>query len=271
MKLSTFFYQHPVFTIQEFTEFLRQHGQKNLGTQRALLAYHKQKGHVVSLRRGLFAVVPPLIEPQHLSVDPYLIMGRVAEDATIAYHSALDLHGFAYSIYNNFYFLSGEHVRPFTIHGYSFNCFNYPKRLFESKQTGFGVETLDRQGMLLRVTNIERTLVDVLGKPALGGGWEELWRSLESLVVLNIDQVIEYALLLGNTTTIAKVGFFLEQQQMQLKVSNDQLQRLEAHLPRSKHYLDNTLRLPGKLVKRWQLIVPDAILNKTWEEPHVYL
>ena len=45
------------------------------------------------------------------------------------------------------------------------------------------METLDRQGLPIRVTGLERTLVDVLDRPALAGGWEEAWRSWEGVAV----------------------------------------------------------------------------------------
>lgn len=66
-------------------------------------------------------------------------------------------------------------------------------------------------GVRLRVSNLERTMVDVSDRPQFGGGWEEIWRSLEGVEFFNLDAVIDYALLLENATAIAKVGFFPEQ------------------------------------------------------------
>jgi predicted transcriptional regulator of viral defense system len=65
--------------------------------------------------------------------------------------------------------------------------------------------------MELRIASLERTLVDALDRPDLSGSREEIWRSLESVEFFNLDKVVEYGLLLGNATTGAKVGFFLEQ------------------------------------------------------------
>lgn len=69
---------------------------------------------------------------------------------------------------------------------------------------------MDRAGLSVRVTSLERTLVDVLVRPDLGGGWEEIWRSLEMVEFFDLDVVIDYTLLFENATTAAKVGFFLE-------------------------------------------------------------
>ena len=70
----------------------------------------------------------------------------------------------------------------------------------------FGVISRKRSGVELRVTNFERTFVDVLDRPDLTGSWEEIWRSLESIEFFDLDQVVEYVLLLENATTAARWG-----------------------------------------------------------------
>ena len=83
----------------------------------------------------------------------------------------------------------------------------------EEGQECFGVETANRSGLAVRVTSLERTLVDVLDRPATSGGWEEIWRSLESVEYFDIEQVTECGLLLGNATTVAKVASILSSTQ----------------------------------------------------------
>jgi len=135
--------------------------------------------------------------------------------------------------------------------------------LRDQEQVLFGVETLDRLGQDVRVASLERSLVDVLDRPDLGGGWEEIWRSAESVEYYDISQVVEYALLLRNATTAAKVGFFLEQHQEQLTVEASQLDRLREVRSRQPHYLERGRS--GRLVAAWNLIVPEEVLNRTWE------
>ncbi len=118
----------------------------------------------------------------------------------------------------------------------------------------------------MRVTNLERTMVDVLERPELGGGWEEIWRSLESVEFFNLDQVVEYTLLLKNSTTAAKVGFFLKQHREALMVNDSHLNALCNLRPRKPHYMIRTPRKPGRLVGSWNLVVPIEILNRSWQE-----
>jgi len=70
----------------------------------------------------------------------------------------------------------------------------------------WGLETMDRHGQDVHVTSRERTFVDVLDRPDLGGGWEEVWRSLESLRLLVLDEVLTYLSFLDNATTAAPGG-----------------------------------------------------------------
>ena len=71
----------------------------------------------------------------------------------------------------------------------------------------------------------------------MAGGWEEIWRSLESVEFFDLDQVIEYTRLLENSTTAAKVGFFLEQHREALMVEEGHLDSLRKLCPRHPHYL----------------------------------
>jgi predicted transcriptional regulator of viral defense system len=55
----------------------------------------------------------------------------------------------------------------------------------------FGVEEIYRQGLSISITSLARTYVDLLDRVKLGGGWEEVIRSINKISVLNVDQVIQ--------------------------------------------------------------------------------
>ncbi|KIG14999.1 hypothetical protein DB30_06190 [Enhygromyxa salina] len=130
---------------------------------------------------------------------------------------------------------------------------------------GGGIETVLGAGGRVRVCTCERAMVDVLHTPALGGGWEEIWRSLEMIEFLDLNAVISYALRLDSGTTAARVGLFLEQHRERLFVEEADLERLASHAPKDARYLD-TSRAPGRLVHPWNLIVPEQVLNQSWGE-----
>ena len=79
-------------------------------------------------------------------------------------------------------------------------------------------------------------------------------------------KVVEYALLLGNATTGAKVVLFLEQHREALMVGEHYLKTLRDMRPRQPHYISRSKRKSGRLVPEWNLVVPEEILERSWEE-----
>ncbi len=266
MKLENFFRQRPVFTNEEFADYLSSRGTCNARTRDSLLAYHKKTGRILGVRRGLYTVMHPDANPETHPVDPFLLAAKMSDDSVLAYHTALEFHGKAYSVFEHFYYLTGRSVRTTVFRSNRFRAISFPKKLGLKNQENFGVVVGERAGIDVRVTSLERTLVDVLNRPDLGGEWEEIWRSLESVEFFDLDKVVEYTLLLENATTAAKVGFFLDQHREALMVEDAHLKALKGLRPQNPHYFDRSDRKNGRLVKEWNLIAPHEVLERSWEE-----
>lgn len=269
MSLIELFEQYPVFTHDECRQFLIAQGTDNTNTQRELLSYHLKRKNIVRIRRELYASLPisSRQSAESFQVDPYLIAGRISNDAVLAYHTAFDFHGVSYSLYHKLTFMSQSHIRPFTFQQTNYICLSFPKPLVDQHCIDFEVINADRQGLNIKVTSLERSIVDALDRPDYAGGWEEIWRTAEHIPILNLDKVIEYAKLLNNATTFAKLGFFLEQFKDQFKVDEQSLNVLEKLKPNGAHYLERNKRESGKLFKRWNLVIPNSIVDRNWEEP----
>jgi predicted transcriptional regulator of viral defense system len=257
-----FFATHPVFTHEEFA---RSRSERSPRTVDSLLRKHVASGRIVRVRRGLYATQPPGVKPDAVEVDSYLLATKTADDATVSHHAALQFHGRAYSVWSQVTFLTRRNTRSFRFRTTEFVPVQPPNSVAELPDMGGSVELVAHAGGRVRVTTCERAMVDVLHTPALGGGWEETWRSLEMVEFFDLDAVISYTLALDTALTAARVGFFLEQHRDALFVEDRYLEMVEAHCPRQARYLDHS-RESGQLVKRWQLIVPERVLHRTWEE-----
>lgn len=267
VDLSTFITQHRIFTIDEIKKYYGV-GEKNR-TLRNLVGYHLKCGHLIHIRRGLYYTVPKGVDPENCPVDPYLIASKLAEDSVLAYHTALAYLGGLYTVRNDFVFLTQTKIKtPFTFRETIFHASSVPLNLVSTKSFDFGVQASDHLGHKILVTSLERTLVDILDRPSLTGSWEEIWRSLESVEYFNLDQVLQYALLLGNATTIAKLGFFLEMHRERLMVQDQHLEVLHNHSPSKPHYLERDNKGHQKLIKKWNLLVPAELIDRSWEEPN---
>jgi len=260
-----FFARSPVFTHSEFLAAHAVGTERSVHTANNLLAYHLEAGHIVRVRRGLYATVPRGVDPVTATVDPYLVATKLAADAVVAYHAALQFHGKAYSVSNRFAYLTRRRARPLRFRGVEFVPVPVPVALRGVANAESGIVEHLHAGGTVRVTTLERTLVDVLDAPRHGGGWEEVWRSLESVEFFDLDAVVKYACMLGSALTVARVGFFLEQHRDTLMVEQRHLETLAAHAPRQPRYLDRR-REHGALDSRWNLIVPHRIRSRAWAD-----
>ena len=265
MKPTDFFDRHPVFRFDDFAAAHAANGRRSRQTTAAVLRQHVAAGRLLNLRRGLYATVPRGVDPEHYSVDPYLLDTRLAPDGVVAYHAALQFHGKAYSLWNRFHYLTRGRQHRFTFGDQEFVPVRVPAALRDLPDLGGGVVERPHAGGMVRVTTLERTLVDVLDSPQRCGSWEEVWRSLEMVEFFDLDAVLAYTRVLGSALTAARVGFFLEQHRNTLMVEEHHLKPFRDLAPGQSRYLD-ARREPGKFVKNWNLVVPERVLNRSWED-----
>ncbi len=265
MNMETFLSHNQIFTTEEMRAALEI--EKGSSTLNNLLAYHLRQGHIIRIRKGIYYTILRGADAKTHSIDPYLIASKMTADATLAYHTSLGFHGKLHSLRTDFIYITQRKLKPpFVFRNTSFKGISIPKGTLGHPD--FGVEMVEYLGCKIRVTTLERTFVDILDRPNLIDNWEEIWRSLESIGYLNIQQVLAYAKLLNNATTYARVAFFLDQHRAAFSLSERDLVVFDTFIPKSPHYLDLHNKEPNQLVARWNLIVPKSLLHRTWEEPH---
>ena len=260
-----FFDVTPVFTRAEFEAARTETARRSPRTTDSLLRRYVADGRLLRVRAGLYAVVPRGAAAAAAPVDPYLVATKLAPDATLAYHAALQFWGKAYSVWQRFHFVTETSTRALRFRGLEFVPVMVPLPLRQLPTSERYVTEQRHAGGTVRVSTLERTLVDVLDVPSNAGGWEEVWRSLEMVEFFDLDAVASYAVKLGSALTAARVGFFLEQHREALMVEDKHLEPLRRLRPRQPRYLD-ARRKPGKLIAAWNLIVPDDVLGRTWAE-----
>ena len=266
VKHDAFFRRHQVFTGEELAEHLSSGGEKGARTQESLVAYHTGTGRLVRVRRGLFAVIPPGGDNDTHPIDPFLIASRLTPDAVLSHHTALEFHGRAYSVWRHLTYMASRPLGPLTFRSHVYRGAKFPEALVRAGKENYGVSAADRAGMSVRVTSLERTLVDTLDRPDRSGGWEEIWRSLESVEFFDLDRIVEYVLLLGNATTASKVGYYLDQHRESLMVGERHLEALRSRRPRQPHYVDRRRSGDSTLVDEWNLVVPTEVVERSWAE-----
>ena len=263
MTIVDFFAAHPVFLRDQFVRFLERRGAPSVETANVHLKRYVASGRIGRVKRGVYFTARPGETVERTSLDFLLVASRLAPDAVLAYHTALEAHGYAQSLFERLYFLTTSKAKSLEFRGRTFVPV-VPSATLRRRKKSFAFCTeLERGGLSCRVTSVERTLVDVLDRPDLSGGLEECWRSLAAIPMFDLDVVLQYVRLCGQATLAAKVGFFLEQHREAIGVREETLERFRKMRPRQPHYLDR--RLGGRMASSWNLVVPAPLLAGEWE------
>lgn len=262
MKPEAFLTTHGIFTKEELGEVLRSRGRAE-ATVDSHLARWTRQNRIVRVKQGVFVRRDDSTGNGWSPVDFIALASRMAPDAVVAFHTALEAHGIAQSTFERLTFVTWTKAKPSSFQGRQFVPIRPRAPLLEAGAGERWVERMERSGIEIRATNLERTIADVLDRPSLSGGIDEVWRSLGSVTALDPSMLADYVFLLRSKTLAAKTGFFLESRREELVVPSPLLDRFRARIPASPVFLDR--RRKGKLVARWALIVPPELIEEPGE------
>jgi predicted transcriptional regulator of viral defense system len=262
-KTASFLSAHPVFTRAEFAAaFGHPAGGANVTS---LLRHHLRAGNIKRVSREVFAAVPAHLPAERMVIDRFAAAGKLRSDGVLGFHSALELHGIAYSEFNEVQLVSAGRTERVDLPFGACRFVTPPKPLAAAGKTDYLTTTMDRQGVTVRVTAVERTVVDVLHRPELAGGVEEVLKSLDLVRYLDPAKVADYVELLDNRSLAAVSGWWLEKRRAALSVTDDVLARLRTRLPRSKHYALGAEPGQAVLVERWRVLLPAQAVDAAFE------
>lgn len=212
-----------------------------------------RRGEIKQIRRGLYALVDP--STGFIYANKFEIGSKVFMDAVICYHSALDYYGLANQVFNNVYVGTYKRFRDFY-----FEDIVYQKAQLHDKD---GI-TIQREPFL-RVTDLERTIVDCIDDVGMAGGIDELLNALLSVTRLDEKKVIEYLDCYNSVYLYQKAGYLFEMVQEKMRFSNAFYEHcMKKETNQKKYFLkgecDNL-----KYNAKWKLIAPRNLLSRAFE------
>jgi predicted transcriptional regulator of viral defense system len=249
---------HPVFSRTEYAAAVGRRPDDKVVT--AMLTQHLQAGNIRRIARGVFASVPKHADAGKWSVDRFLAASRLRRGSVIAYHSALELHGCAYTEGHEVQVIArGE---PGVFEAVGLNCrFVKPPRGFAPDD----VTVVDRLGLEVSVTTIERTIADLFDRYDLAGGAEELFNSLDLVARVDAAALLRHARALGNATAAGALGSWLEREQNRLGVPGSVLEELRKLMPTQARYALGAKSGEGRTAKGWNVILPIDVVERRFE------
>ncbi len=213
-----------------------------------------QQGKVEKIKSGLFYGRNVYLDKIDIP-NKYLIGSKIRPDYYFGYHTALELLGSAQSIHNGCY-VSVNANRRFKKFIYSHYQFNP----VVTSDLSLEIETRTIEKNEIRVSSPSRTFVECIHRPDLGIGYEEIYKSLESLGGVDIGSVQRSLKLYGNDILLRSVGFFLEELKERSPyyshIEEKDLNIIEKQVGPGRSYLIRGQK--GEYVSRWRLYIPEG-------------
>ena len=242
MRFSEYIATTQVFTTASLLEAVGSQQSTLVSLSRAA-----RDGKVLKVRKGLY--VSNTGQFVSLVADPYLIAQTFRPDATFVYHSALALHGVAHSLSNRVQFMAPGKPIVFNHNCVVFQCY--------SPSAGKDTQSFVAKAYgTVRGTTREQTLIDCFSHVGRSGGAEEVVRSLNGFSYLDAAIVIEKAASLPKSV-VSRIGWYLEHNQVRLRITDMQIATLETMLPKSSSsHLDPAVMRSEAFSSRWRLSLP---------------
>ena len=225
---------------------------------RNLMAGLVNRGLATRLKPGLFILVPFELgrEREYLG-NPYVVARELAEtpDYYVSHASAMDLHQMVTQPQLAVFVTSPKAIRPRTVLGTEF-------RFVRCKpEDMFGVvEHWATKTERVRVSDVERTVIDGLKQPEHCGGFTEVakgyWMRRDAIAP---GKLVDFALRLGVGAVVRRLGFLLETFEVP---AVEEIERLRTGLTATYALLDPLMPAEGPYQSRWRLRVnvePDEL------------
>ncbi|MBN2794727.1 MAG: transcriptional regulator [Clostridia bacterium] len=239
--------KYPVFTIDDV--------KKLVGSEKT--AYSKlgrlmKKNLVKKIRKNIYSVVNPATG--QIVATRYQIACAINETAYISHHSAFEYYGLANQVFYEVYVSSESKFNHFE---YDYVTYKY----IASKMSEGVFEAKNTTG--LRITDMERTVVDSVKDFNKIGGLEELLNCLEGIQYLDEYKLKQYLDIYNTQALYQRVGFLLNHYREKMQLSKDFIEYCKGKIGKSRLYLVSQAKKDNFYDSEWELMVPRGLFEIT--------
>lgn len=191
------------------------------------------------------------LESEHVLEDPWVLVPALFAPAYVGGRTAAEHWDLTEQIFNDIVVLTTRAIREKSQrrHGVTFTL----KHIDEARH--FGDKAVWRAHTKVLVSDVHRTIIDMLDDPAIGGGIQHVSDCLSAYLRRDDredERLIAYAERLGNGAVFKRLGFLVEADPS----GQNLIDACQARLTKGNAKLDPALDCP-RLVTRWKLRVPD--------------
>jgi predicted transcriptional regulator of viral defense system len=219
-----------------------------LNSANSLLSDYQKRGAIKIVRQNLYVAVD--IYSDTIIPTRYEIASNIAEGAYITHHSAFEYYGYAKKTLETVYVSGKNRFNAFEFEGVDYKYF--------AERISDGVVETENG---VRVTDIERTILDGINDFEKIAGLEELLRCIALIPYADENKLISYLKSYNKQVLWQKAGYVLSHFKDDLRLSDKFFTECETHIGKSVRYLYKGIQIEDNLYdKRWHLFVPQDLL-----------
>lgn len=216
----------------------------NENTAKSMLSAGIRNGTICRIKTNLYAVTD--LATLKCAANKYEIASHITENACLAYHSAMEYHGLGHQIFNEVSVMAEASFRTFEFEGMTY--------IRRQPTITDGIEQ-PLMNTMVRVTDLERTVIDCIDRIKYAGGIEELLNNLSAISYLDEGKLQHYLEEYGKAYLYQKTGFLLSLLKNQMHISASFFRFCKANIGRSTRYLTDSLD-PSIYEADWRLCFP---------------
>lgn len=220
----------------------------NPNSAKSFLQSAVKNGQVEKIRHGYYAVKS--LETGKVIPSRYEIGSSVDSTSYISHHSAFEFYGMANQVFGTVYVSSDKNFKDFVHDGIEYK--------YLVSKLNFGIVSTAGH---VRVTDIERTVLDNIKDFMKVGGLEELLRCLSMVTIIDEIKLKKYLSLYNNQFLYQKVGYILSYYPS-MKLSTNFFENCRTHIGKSKRYLYDGIQYESPMYfPEWQIHAPKDLMK----------
>ncbi|MFA5557738.1 MAG: type IV toxin-antitoxin system AbiEi family antitoxin [Flavobacteriaceae bacterium] len=247
MDLFTKLAKYPVFTIYEVMKLT-----DNIKTAYSYLNRLMKKGLIKKIRKNIYSVINPATG--QIVATRYQIACAITKTAYISHHSAFEYYGLANQVFYEVYVSSETKFNHF-----EFDSITY-KYVSSRMEEGI-VGAKNTTGV--RITDLERTVIDSIRDFNKIGGFEELINCLECVCYLDEAKLKRYLDIYNIQGLYQKAGYLLEHYKKEMQLSKEFVEYCKSKIGKSRRYLVSEAKENSYYNNEWRLMVPEGLFEIT--------
>lgn len=246
MEYLEFFSEKRVFTSQDLFGYLER--KKNVLKKKKSLdsltkntiQFYLEKGAIRRVKKNLYCAMS--LEHGGVMPSKYEIASRITDNSFIGYHSAMEYYGYSNQVYNNVVVCCKDK---------KFNHFEFEHDRYQYKAawTDQFVEERNR----VRITSLERTIVDLIDGLETIDEYEELRNNLDLIPAIDGEKLLDVLRMRNKRILYNKVGMIVSDYVDDYLLMNEHIDMMRQNIAKGRKYLTGEIKRLKHYDSDWHL------------------